>query len=95
MCTLFTMSFVPPESSPCRRLSPGPAHHGCSTAHADLVHTYRDAAREQEERAERAAGGDDPTALRSFYRDPDAPQADVSEQRLTFRTWLTMSRRMV
>jgi hypothetical protein len=66
------------SSSPCRP-------HPCSREHADVVHTFRDLAREWEDRLEREARGY-ATEMAEFERDNPRPR---------FRNYLIMTRRPV
>ncbi len=79
---------LPDRRSPCRiDQAKGPHRHRCSLAHADLVEGYRLAVEAQNVRAESATLGYETETREYFDRD------DGTERRLTFRDWLTGSRR--
>ena len=68
-------------TSPCRTSRTGRRHH-CSWWHANLVESYRTAARAQAQAAEEATAGY-ATELADYW---------ATHQRLTFRVWLTTYR---
>ncbi len=68
----------------CRRRATGPRRHHCSEFHRDLVEGYRLARDAQLERAQAETLGYG-RELAEYFRDTERP--------LTFRDWLTWSRR--